>query len=928
MYGYTIEGFKGYYDNCLKQDHNNSWLIDLWGEDPGRFETQILCTTGTPIEGTNKFEDQRTGEVWGPTRWPRNAYSEPEGFNPKLTYNIGARVKAIGTTWWDWKAKKTIRLGFDIDSIIGHADGVGVSDEVIEQFSSLDIPYLTVLRSTRGLGRHLYLEFADPFPVTENHHEHAAIARSLLPRLTRDAKKAGFNVDFEAEKDVCGGVMWIHHVNATKENRGYEMIRQATECLTEEDVPRNWRDHLSVVKGSRSKVLVRGWTPDGQTGGDELDEMSNANTKIELDDEHEKVLDALEDTGFSVMWVDDHHLCQTHTCALKDVHERLGLKGYFETDAPGDDPGKPNCFMRPRPGGGWDVYRFGKGTTEHSLWGLVGDWTHCFFNTDPTFEQVMLRCGAEKHPQEKHGYVFSTPASVEEALRELKIEFTLPERAHDNRAIYMKQREDGLPVLTIEKSRSDKPVDFKGFAKTGQGWQRLFNVVIDVKDESRQEELFLKFDNDVRALRKRNFTDAASKGGALTGWVVRDASQSWIEVPQEAVTLVMKSLGYDDIDMLKGDAIFNSWLLTNEPFKPEYPGGRKWNRDAPQLRYQPAQLDIDELPSHPWWDKYLNHLGSDLDDYIEDLQWPAEWNIRCGGDYLKVWLACMIRYPYDKLPYLFMWGGQETGKSMFHESIRLIITAGVEAADKALTNPQGYNGELQNTVLAYIDETDVASAGPDAYNRLKAWVTGLTMSIHAKYLQVFEAVNTCHFVQFANELKALPVFRGDKRITAMHIPPIMDPIPKDVFMKHLVEEAPHFIYTLLNWDIPDAPSRLRLPVIETASKEEAIERRENLLMNFIADNCFEVDGSKISLKDFYTEFSSFLEPSERKDWSKRAVKKALSFHFPVGRGPGNVDFIGNLTLNENAKESTPFTLGLGHRLIKKGSKDDNSSKDE
>lgn len=926
MYGKTLDGYKKFYDNFLKDHHNNPWLIDLWGDDPGRFETQILCKTGTPIEGTNKFEDLETGEKWGPLRWPRNAYSVPEGIDPVLTYDIMKRVKAIGTTWWDWRNRQTIRLGFDIDSVIGHAPGVGVDKETIEQFSAFDIPYLTILRSTRGLGRHIYIEFGEPFPVTQNHHEHAAIARALLPRLTRDARKQGFNVDFEAEKDVCGGVMWIHHVNATNENHGYEMIKPATGFLTAEDVPVNWRDHLSVVTGSRSKVLVKGWTPGGETSGDELDDMSNANTKIALDEQHEKVLDALEDTGYTVMWVDDHHLCQTHTCALKDVHERLELKGFFETDAPGDDPGKPNCFMRPRPDGSWDVFRFGQGTSEHALWDSAGEWTHILFNVQPTFEQVMIQCGGEKHVDDRLGYVFSEPSAVEEALQALKIEYSLPERAHDNRVMYLNQRDDQLPVLTVEKQRSDKPVDFKGFAKTSKGWQKLFNVQLDIKEDTRLDELFLKFDNDVRALKQRNFNDSASKGGSIIGWVINDASQAWVEVSADNVSLVMKSLGYSDIDMLKGDALYNSWQLTNEPFKPEYPGGRKWNRDAPQLRYQPAKLDIDEVPHHPWWDRYLNHLGSDLDDYLKDLDWPEEWNIRTGGDYIKVWLACMIRYPFDKLPYLFMWGGQATGKSMFYESIQLLITNGVAPADKALTSKEGYNGELANCVLAYIDETNVGLAGREAYNRLKAWTTGLTIPIHAKYQQVVEVVNTCHFVQLANELEALPVFRGDERVTALQVPVIIDPVPKHKFMAHLEDEAPHFLYTLMNWDLPDAPSRLRMPVIVTQSKLSAIEINEDLLMNFVADNCYETAGAKIRMEDFYRQFMESMSEAEQKAWSKRSVKKKLSDFFPVGRGPGNVDYIGNITFNPDVDESEPFRV-VKNRLTKRGD-DDNSSEDE
>lgn len=922
MYGKTLAGFKAFYESSIKGTHPNPWLIDLWGADPSRFETQILChNNGEPVEGTKKYTDKETGEMWGPIRWPLNAYDNPEPYDPILTFMIDKRVKGIGTTWWDWKNKQSVRLGFDIDSVIGHAAGVGVDEATIRKFDTIDVPYLTVLRSTRGLGRHIYIEFKDPYPITENHHEHAAIARAFLRKLSRDT-----GINFEAEKDVCGGVMWIYHTNTTAENRGYQMLKPATEQLTALDVPANWRDHLPVVKGSRSRVLVRGYTPNGETKGDELDDMSNVKIQVPLEPAHEQVLSALEDTGFSTMWVDDHHLCQTHTQALKDVHKRLSLRGLFDTTAPGDDPGKPNCFMRPRLNGGWDVYRFGQGTAEHELWDKVGEWTHIGYNVDPSFDKLMAVSGGTLHIDPSNGYSFSTKATFQNALALMGVTLTLPSRTGDDRALSIRRRpEDGKPIICIEKKRDDKPVDFEGFVKTSKGWQKVVDPTVKIEENTYLEELMSSIDNEIRALKQRNFNDNESRGGTFIGWVYKDSSGGWVDSPGENITMILRRQKYPDLDVLKGDALYNCWLMVNEPFKPEFPGGRKWNRDAPQLRFAPAKLGIDELPKHEWWDKYLNHLGTDLDEYIKELDWCEEWNIRTGGDYLKVWIACMIRYPFDKLPYLFMWGSQETGKSMFYESIQLLMTKGVVSADKALTSEGGYNGELLNCVLAYIDETNVAAAGREVYSRLKAWTTGLTITIHPKYQQVFEAVNTCHFVQLANELEALPVFRGDKRITAIQVPPVIEPIPKDVFMRNLEEEAPHFLYTLMNWDIPDARSRLRLPVIETASKTNAIELNESVLHNFIADRCYEVPGTKIKLDEFYQHFLDSLSEAEKSQWNKRLVKKELTDHFLIGRGPGNVDYIGNLTFTPDLPEGIPYTLN-NRRLVQKGQ--DDSSENE
>jgi hypothetical protein len=163
----------------------------------------------------------------------------------------------------------------------------------------------------------------------------------------------------------------------------------------------------------------------------------------------------------------------------------------------------------------------------------------------------------------------------------------------------------------------------------------------------------------------------------------------------------------------------------------------------------------------------MGHCGVELNDYIPELPWCKDWGIVTGCDYMTAWVACMMQNPHGKLPYLFMYGPQNSGKSSFYEAIALLMTPGsMERADKALTSDQGYNGELEGVVLAVIDEIDISKAGATAYNRIKDWTTGLTFCLHAKYGQPRTIPNTLHFVQLANTRRAVPVFPGDTRITA------------------------------------------------------------------------------------------------------------------------------------------------------------------
>ena len=909
------ESFFGFYEHVIKKQHNNLDLVRLWGDDPSRFETQILCyTDGTPIEGTTKYEAD--GEVWGPSRWPYDAMTEnPHYNNPPITYIPSNRVKAVGTTWWDWKNKQTVKVGFDVDSLIGHAEGVGVEKEIIDKICLCEAPWLEIVRSTRGLGRHLYVNFKRPFPTTLTHHEHAAIARSLLPMLSKAT-----GVDMEASKDVCGGVMWIYHVNATKENKGYSLVKKATDALTADDVPINWRDHLSVICTNRSKVTVRGWSTGGEVdGGDILDQMTKERPKVELTDAHHRILDELENLEYTYNWVHDHNLAQTHTAALLEVYKKFAekgdpLKGVFETDSPGDDPGKPNCYIRPRFDGGWDVYRFGEGEHEHPLWDQTGKATHITFNVDFTLEKVAKVCNGAEHPKSDRGYYFSCVEDVAKAIELLNCDVDMPARA-DGRELYLRKRADQKLIFGISKDRTDKPADFKGFIKVAQGWEK----VLDGSDPLVDDYKVVDIDDKIRALTRRDFDDESTSGGSFTGWVMKDAKSRWTEYPAAHIKAYLKSHGLNDHEEIVGSCIQNAWELVCMPFEEEFPGERRWNRNAPQLRHQPADIPIDQKPHHPTWDEYYKHLGRDLNPYIKDQEWASDYGIKSGGDYLKAWVACLIRYPYDKLPYLFMWSElQETGKSLFHESISLLITRGVKAADRALTNDAGYNGELMNCVLAYIDEIDVNDKNsPGVYNKLKAWSTGLTLPVHAKYHQVVEVPNTLHFAQMANNLDSLPVFQGDKRITAFEVFPVIAPIPKDVFMNSMVEEAPHFMRTIMDWPIPEAPSRLRLPVIETETKAKAIMNNEGSIEKFIKDECHKVLGHKIKLSSFISRYQVWAGLDENETVSPRVVKSSLESQGLIcGVNVGNANYIGNLTFDPNAEPETRYVLNKD-RLIRR-----------
>ena len=122
--------------------------------------------------------------------------SDPEFTDYELRWPLDLHAEGIGMTGWDWEERKSRWVAFDVDSIVGHAAGVGISDEDLERVKKAaeSLPYVEVRRSTGGKGLHLYV-YLDGIP-TANHTEHAALARCVLGMMS---EQCGF--DFASHVD-------------------------------------------------------------------------------------------------------------------------------------------------------------------------------------------------------------------------------------------------------------------------------------------------------------------------------------------------------------------------------------------------------------------------------------------------------------------------------------------------------------------------------------------------------------------------------------------------------------------------------------------------------------------------------------------------------------------------------------------------------
>jgi hypothetical protein len=857
----------------------NADLVDRLSIDM-EVQVNVIAADGEPVAG-KKSTWSNGSDTWHSIRIPKNAATEPTWEDYKIGFPFDLYAEGIGMTGWDWKARRSRHFGYDFDALTGHAQGIGIDAEQLEKVkqAACALPYVEVRRSTGGKGIHLYVYFDEAGVPTENHTEHAALARCILGMMSAEV---GF--DFASAIDACGHVMWIWHRKLTAENHGLEIIKPATKQLSVADLSANWRSHIEVVKGRRSKIKVNEIAEDDQ---DPFEALASSRKIVPLDESHKAQIEALMRSGATTLWVADHHLLQTHTCALKKLVEEPEdqaprLVGIFKTLSEGRDLGTPNCFLFPLPNGAWRVYRFSPGINEADTWTQDGQgWTTCYFNRYPDLAAACALFGGVE--REQGGYVFSSADSAIKAAKTLGEDLTLPNIG--DRKVTLKPHKDGRLVVEIERKKEEGPIE--GWEDKKGRYVKIFKVQTDSKEDNELD--FNEFDNILRAVE--------SAAVEHLGWVLKNPKKEWVRQPASNVKMVLQHLGHakDEAEGIMGAAVARGWRLVNLPFREEYPGGRQWNLDAAQFKYKPAELADDEVPHHPHWDMIFDHIGHELTPALRELPWASEANIRTGADYLRRWVACAFRDPFQPLPYLFFFGPEDSGKSIFYESLQRLVTKGVAKAERSLTSE--FNGELSGAVICAVEEVDIAKA-PGAYAKIKEYSTGRTILIRKMRHDCFTQPNATHWVQTANSARNCPVFPGDTRITMISVNALLktQKIAKPKLEPLLDREAPHFLYTLMHLELPPMLDRLRLPVVATASKQAAQEDNQTALERFIAQSCEKTPDQHTLLGDFYERFQESLDASEKPAWSKIRVGKELPVEHQRIAGHANVKYVSNLTL--------------------------------
>lgn len=832
-------------------------------------------------------------QTWKSFRIPLKANSEPEFHDSEMRWDLTAHCEAIGLTGWNWQERCSEWVAFDFDAITGHSEKhtAKISEQDLNKVkeAACSIPWVTVRKSTSGSGLHLYV-FLNKVK-TENHNEHAALARSIMGLMSA---VAGY--DFSSKVDACGGNMWVWH-RKMKGTDGLKLLKLGEKL---EAIPENWQDHLKVVTHKRNKVLPKFIEESEVSESDRaFMELTGQIEQVQLDEDHKALFKFLADSEAYWSWDADNHMLVTHTYHLKEAYDALTLKGVFSTVAQGTERGADaNCFCFPLRRGAWAVRRFTPGVKEAETWDQDGSgWTKCYFNKDPDLKTAARSDGGLETP--KGDYVFRDAEAAKNTVIKLGGDVQFPPWAV-TRSTTIKPHKDNKIIIEIDKTDKDNPAEMVGWLQNKKVWQKIISINASINAEPEQQNL----DELVR--------HCVSDAGDDQGWYLLSDSK-WRQEPLSHIQVALSSMSFDaaQIKNILGASVFKCWTLVNRPFQDEYLGNKLWNKSAAQMRFTPKETT--EGLSYPTWDKILNHIGKELDEHLANNPWAKANGITKGSDYLKCWIASLFQCPLQPLPYLFLYGPQNSGKSILHESLSLLLTSGYVRADAALTSQSNYNGELVNGVLCVVEETSLKK-NQAAYNKIKDWVSSPMISIHEKYRTPYVKSNSTHWIQCANEYDACPIFPGDSRITMIFVDELglEELIPKRRLLTLLEKEAPDFLTEVYHLELPETNDRLHVPVIDTPDKKMSEEVNKTFLEQFVDEKVKFCDGHKVLFSEFYEKFMEWLPVTLHGSWSKIRIGRDLKRKIPMGRLTTDPHhYLGNISFN---KEAEP----LPHKYILKG----------
>jgi hypothetical protein len=729
-----------------------------------------------------KYRVDSNVKFWA-IRRPKDSDTTPDWDTmPDPPFDLEKYIADFGTTWF--ARERSLRVGYDVDSLFGHSKGL--SDDELARFDQqvATVDYVENRRSTSGAGRHLYIPLDGI--VVANHSEHAAIARAGLGKLCAD-----LGLNFEHNVDCLGSVLWIASRRATLANRGFEKLKSASRVLTPDDLPRNWRDHVDVVKRKRATAVFVA----GASDSDEqlYAELSSAQATVKPDDEHRRIFDAYQKTGFTLEHKPDHGCYRAHTAGLAAVHRELALRGVFITNSGGTDPSTPNCHFYLRRDGAMYVVRYGS-QSEHPSWTTrtgKGEIS-TLFNVATDLKSACQAVGGV------WGGKFCTVHTVTQAEQlAAMFGFKLPPLL-SHRPINFKHGDATTIIVEAQQLRGESPL---GWAV---GHRKLTCSFAIEAPPTEQHDL----DDFARHVVTSEHEDA--------GWLLK-TSDGWnSEAKGNVADALVSRFAYTkpELSAALGKLVENPYTLVNEPFQPEFLPGRRWNKFGAQLAVAPTYGS-----QHPHYDLIYRHCGRGLDTAVQSDPWCIRHGITDGSQFLRLWSAKKIQHPKVHLPLLSFYSRQhDNGKSAFHKSQAILYRRGCVEGVRTLN--ENFNKMLIGAVLVYLDEERVEAR---AAQKVKLYIDADYISARLMRSDTFMVPNFTHWTAAYNFPDGLPIEPGDERIILIEVPELLNDEKldwKETLLPELEKEASDFLGTLLTMELPPSAGRLYLPVLSTEAKQK------------------------------------------------------------------------------------------------------------
>lgn len=202
----------------------------------------------------------------------------------------------------------------------------------------------------------------------------------------------------------------------------------------------------------------------------------------------------------------------------------------------------------------------------------------------------------------------------------------------------------------------------------------------------------------------------------------------------------------------------------------------------------------DRIYRFPSWMQFLSNLGRTLDSKC------GKQGIASGRDYIITWIASLLKHPERKLPYLYIHGPSNSGKSMFYKSLRLLlghrVITGLVVCYKFRDTP--LNGAVEQGELMYMEHPVVQ------LDELQRYVANSYLKIHHLTEEPKMVPNRLHFVQISESPDDLPPIEFTQGVTHIETIALKHMTARNRFLKELESEAGTFLAYCLQKDVPSA----------------------------------------------------------------------------------------------------------------------------